>query len=106
VDVLVKKNYKVYEDGPTFDQSKIDKAFEPAERSAHPKQILIDWNTTRADLDKYLALRPLKGIFWDSHGFMEPWPQETGDDLKKFESRVWTAKAGDPGGTGLESVRA
>ena len=39
VDVLVKKNYKVYEDGPTFDQSKIDKAFEPAERSAHPKQI-------------------------------------------------------------------
>jgi hypothetical protein len=96
VDALVAKNYTVYEDGPSFDQSKIDKAFEAAERSAHPKQILIDWNTTRANLDKYLGIRTLKGIVWMSHGFMEPWPAETGDDLKKFESRVWTAKAGKP----------
>jgi len=96
VEKLKSMGYKVYDDGPSLNQADIDKAFEDEENAENPRKVIIDRNTTRADLVSYLQRGTVRGIVWISHGYMEPYPGCPETELLKFESRVWTALPGDP----------
>ncbi|MGE0707172.1 MAG: hypothetical protein AB7N76_16835 [Planctomycetota bacterium] len=85
--------YLALEDGSSYDQKTIDAAINDA---AHPRKVVIDWCTTRGDLMGYLARGTVRGLFWGSHGFMEPWPGCPDSELDLLESRVWSAEAGNP----------
>jgi hypothetical protein len=85
--------YARIEDGKGYDQSKIDAGLADP---TNPRRVLIDWNTTREDLFRYLRRGTVRGFVWGSHGFMEPWPTCPDNQLDMFESRVWSATAGDP----------
>jgi len=99
IDKLVGLGYTVYEDGATYNQSNLDVAFTQNEIAAHPKQIIIHWNTTLADWTKYMTAGVV-GVLWASHGYMEPYPGCPDNQLLDFESRVWTAAAAHPETTG------
>lgn len=85
--------YARIEDGPGYDQSKIDQGLADP---TNPYRVLIDWCVTRDDLFRYLRRGTLRGISWGSHGFMEPFPGCPDEELDLFESRVWTSPQGRP----------
>ncbi len=95
-DALKRQGFVVYDDGKSFDQSILNKAHERAEVLKNPKRIVVDRNTTRADWEKYMARRSVRGIFWAGHGFMEPFLGCPDSELLMPESRVWSAAPGDP----------
>jgi hypothetical protein len=90
---LWKADYKVIEDGSSYDQSTITKGLEDPNA---PNKVVIDWCTTDADWQAYLGRGSVRGYFWGSHGFMEPYPGCPDDELLKFESRQWTSAPGQP----------
>lgn len=85
--------YARIEDGNSFDQGKIDKALEDP---ATPRRVVIDWSTSREDMFRYFARGTIRGVTWGSHGFMEPFPGCPDNELKRFESRIWTCPPGQP----------
>jgi hypothetical protein len=93
---IQKAGYKVIEDGKSMDQSVITKGL--ADWNT-PDKVVVDWNTTDDDWIAYLERGTIRGWFWGSHGFMEPYPGCPDDQLLTFESRVWTAVLGDPRST-------
>lgn len=88
--------YKLYDDGPSFDQSKLDAAFAGDEATRYPKKLIVDRATSSADLKQYMARRSVRGVLWAGHGFMQPYPGCPEAELLKFESRVWSCNPGDP----------
>jgi hypothetical protein len=96
VEKLKSMGYKVYDDGSSFNQADIDKAFEDEESAENPRKVIIDRNTTQADLVSYLQRGTIRGIAWFGHGYMEPYPGCPETELLRFESRVWTPLPGDP----------
>jgi hypothetical protein len=90
---IQKAGYKVIEDGKSFDQSVITNGL--ADWNT-PDKVVVDWCTTNEDWLAYLERGSLRGWFWGSHGFMEPFPDCPDDQLLAFESRVWTAASGSP----------
>jgi hypothetical protein len=89
--------FTVIEDGKGMDQSVIDKGLTDPR---NPKKVIVDWCTTTDDFAKYFNRQTVKGFFWSSHGFMEPFPGCPDAELGTLESREWTAVAGDPSQTG------
>lgn len=98
VDELVRKGYKVYEDGPApgYSQANIDQAITDQSLAENPRIVIIDKNTTEADLRKYFDRHTVRGVVWVSHGSMEPYVGCPDEDLLKFESRVRTSVEGHP----------
>ncbi|MCO5172541.1 MAG: hypothetical protein M9894_40105 [Planctomycetes bacterium] len=85
--------YALVEDGPSFDQRKIDEGLKDP---TNPRRVLNDWCVSRDELFRYLRRGTLRGIAWGSHGFMEPFPGCPDEELDMFESRVWTAPNSGP----------
>lgn len=92
--------YARVEDGSSYDQSKIDQALRDPN---NPRRVLIDWCVTQDDLFRYLRRGTLRGLFWSSHGFMEPFPNCPDSELDHFESRVWSSASGAPESTDAKS---
>jgi hypothetical protein len=88
INKLISMGYKVYEDGHTYDKSRIWQAFSPAEIAAHPLQVIIDWNTAPAEWNACMDTKCVYGLLWSSHGYMEPYPGCPDAELLNFESRV------------------
>lgn len=93
---ITKAGYKVIEDGKSFDQTVITKGL--ADWNT-PDKVVVDWCTTNDDWIAYLERGTLRGWFWGSHGFMEPWTGCPDNELLTFESRVWTCPPGNPAST-------
>jgi hypothetical protein len=94
---LQQAGYTVIEDGKGYDQSVIDKRLTDPRLS---KKVIVDWCTTDDDFNHYWDRQTVKAYFWESHGFMEPYPGCPDAELKVLESRQWTAAPGDPSNTG------
>jgi hypothetical protein len=90
---ILAAGYKMVEDGKGYDQTTIAKGL--ADWNA-PNKVVFDWCTTHEDWQRYLERGTIRGLFWGSHGFMEPWTGCPDNELLQFESRVWTAPAGQP----------
>lgn len=91
---LVQAGYAVVEDGSSYDQSVIAKRLQDPNA---PKKVIVDWCTTHDDWQTYLERGSARGVVWNSHGYMEPFPGCPDEDLLKFESRVWSSAPGSPG---------
>jgi hypothetical protein len=90
---LTQAGYAVIEDGESYDQPKIDAGLADPNR---PAKVVVDWCVTPDDWKSYLERGSTRGIFWSSHGFMEPWIGCPDEDLLKFECRVWTSALSAP----------
>lgn len=88
--------YTVYDDTQSFDQSRLDAAFTAENLRAHPHIVINDRCVTRQDIEKYFARGTIRGFFWGSHGFMEPWIGCPDNELLRLESRVWSSAQGSP----------
>lgn len=94
---LQQAGFTVIEDGKTYDQSAIDGRLSDPRLS---KKVIVDWCTTPQDWGKYFDRGSIRGFFWSSHGFTEPFPGCPDSELETFESREWTCTSGDPSNTG------
>ncbi|MBI4614069.1 MAG: hypothetical protein HY720_10710 [Planctomycetes bacterium] len=96
VDALKKAGYTVYDEGTSFNQGTIDAAFTEENRKKHPKIVIIDRSTSRSDFLRYLDRGTVRGFFWGSHGYMEPFIGCPDSELLTLESRIWSCPQGSP----------